>query len=766
MIKQLQHLIFCFCLIWASLPVASSGEISEKLKGLGSEQVDILKKGLSREINEYVSDPNNFAKLDLSSNDKEALRILGYSDSEIELLKLDSDELGKLKDRAGNYMNKKSGEIEKGTMNDLIPGLTSSVIGLTFASMLGIVIGVRCRNMPSALSFAGTSTAWVGLEMSIWKGYRIEMDDIKTLQNAAKIPDRIQGDIKKVKKLVKSLTSQFKASGLEEFDEFLKTKEAEVEEVKQIAMELRDYLRTIKDKQFGALRSLQKSLELAAETSEKKAKNAKIAAIGYTASAGVAAAEAFNVFGGGGMCLGAQKPTTMLERAIDLILPMAIAGFANLGDLDKIGIPVGAGLAAAYLAFEKKFADKIYANGASRAVIFGSMAGLAYLASAKLKESAEFLRKQAHEMDVFATVVEDAIKGKQIDMSSASEIVDSIKKDLLPKVDTLVETMKDELPNSADINEKIDEVKDKLANSEDSLKKAGEKFEDAVKNELDLKSEEISSLIEEAKTKLDVKLTSKDFGALGATTSYMSFFLPEAHASVPSLLSMPRSCFRKSSVLLTMDESCSCYKDKSCARSYFPQNLEIKSSHQFAGEVVKTALLVNKANNLILNRKADEGSVIYSEIGKNISKVEAATEQVLAQKMKTSYGDKQINSIVVAALQTTKEALPNLLAKQSQALVPSTGDDKFSRSMVFKMKLLQKENVRAKLRDHLQLAKYVQSQSASALAGENNLDYKSRSYNYGKNTIIEDKNKSIFEAIKLRYLKIYTSDRLLIESSP
>lgn len=751
--KAITSLILSINLFLASATTSFALDIDSELSKLSGEQLEVLKgNSLSDELKNYVGDTSNFVSLRLSDNDKEALKILGYSDDEISALSFDSDELDRLKNKSDKYLDQKSVEIEKGVTRDLIPGLTSAVIGLGFASMLGLVVGVRCRSMPSALAFAGTSAAWVGLEMSIWKGYQIEMDDIKTLQNAGKIPEKVEAEIARIKKLVKSLGDGFKVSGLDDFEAYLKTKESEINELKAIAVNLKDYLKNIKDKQFGALRSLQKSLELAAETSEKKARNAKIAAIGFGASAGVAVAEAFNVFGASGNCL--TKTSSHFERVLGLFFATAHAAFANVADLDKIGIPVGAGLGAAYLLFEKKFADKIYASGTSRAVVFTSMAGLAYLASSKLKKSAEFLRKQAHEMDVFTTVVEDALKGKQVDFTSASELIDSLKQDLLPKVEALIDTAKEKIPSE-------EELKELAAGVKDDVKAKASEFEDTIKHELDLKASEIAAAITEAKEKVDVKFNTEDFSSKLNSTSMLNWLIPEAHANIPSALQIPRSCFRLSGGWPMMDESCGCGKTKSCARAYFPNNLQVRSNAQFGNEVVKTALALNRANNLILHRKADEGAAIYQQASQSVYKIEAANAQLLSQKLNSPYGAPQVAAVVVAALQSTKEALPGVFAKRGQSLTPYSAGDNRTNAMAQKFKQIKRENVRSKLRTHLKLAALLaQGAVGGSIAHASESDHGQREYNYSKNTIIEDTSKNLFEAIRLRYLKIYTSDRL------
>lgn len=739
-------------------------EVKVQLSKLSPDQINVLKNdSLSDELKNFATNANNFVTLKLSENDRESLRILGYSNDEIDSLDAnsftDKTQTNKLKNRLNSYADSKSKEIDDGVMKELVPGLAASVIGLSFASLLGIVIGFRCSSVPSALAFTGTSAAWVALEMMIWKGYDINMKDIKTLQEASKIPDRVKSKVNRIKAIVESLESGFKSSGLANYEGFLEQKDSEIGELKSIVEEIKIYLRSQKDKQFGSLKSIQKSISLAAETSRKKAKNAKIAAIGYTASAGIAAAEAFSAFGLAASCT--RESVTLLEKTLSLLFPSAHAGFASVGDLDKIGIPVGAGLAAAYLAFEQKFADKIYANPTSRAVVFSAMAGIAFLAATKLKKAADFLEKQAHEMSVFTKTVEDAIEGKQVKFTSLTSLVLSLKEDLLPKVQKIIETAKvkkEELEQLVTMIE--DGAEDIKEGKIDLAKKLESQINSKVESELSDSKGEVAAQIEEAKSSLETQIPAEDFLSLNKNSQLLDLMIPRAHAaSAP--FAIPRSCFRRTRTFLTMDESCSCSKEKKCAKSYFPTNLKVPAKSPYIKELVEAALATNQANNLILSRRADQGSKLYQGVGKNVKRIETITNQLISKKLKAPFGAAQASQMVLVATRSTKDALKEIYSQQTRRAPLLSARGSLPAGVNIDLDAIKRENTRSKLREHFRLAalikKYPGSFGSDSKSSAPNIDQ----FNYSNNTIIQDSEKDLFEVIRLRYLKIYTGHRLL-----
>ncbi len=770
MLKTLLTHLLCLQLLVVTTPgllandLEVPAEVKEQLSELSSEQIETLKNdSFSDELKSFATNANNFVTLRLSENDRESLRILGYNNDEINSLDAasftDKKETTKLKNRVGDYVDSKPGEIDDGVMKELVPGLAASVIGLSFASLLGIVIGFRCSSVPSALAFTGTSAAWVALEMMIWKGYDINMKDIKTLQEASKIPDKVKAKINRIKVVVESLESGFKASGLANYESFLEQKNSEIEELKSIVNEIKVYLRSQKDKQFGSLKSIQESIALAAETSRKKAKNAKIAAIGYTASAGIAAAEAFSAFGLAASCTGEGK--ALFQQVLHFLIPSAQAGFASVGDLDKIGIPVGAGLAAAYLSFEQKFADKIYTNPTSRAVVFTAMAGIAFLAATKLKKAADFLDKQAHEMSVFTKTIEDAIEGKQVKFTSLSSLVLSLKEDLLPKVQKIIET--------AEVKkEELDQLKDMIKEGAEDIKEGKFDLAQELEAQIDSKVEaelsetksEVTAQIEEAKQDLQTQIPGDDFLSSNESYKLFDFFISKAQAAT-SPFAIPRSCFRRTRTFLSMDENCSCSKAQKCAKSYFPTNLKIPAKSPYVKELVEAALVTNQANNLILSKRADQGSKLYYEVGKKVARIETITNQLISKKLNSPFGPAQTSQMVLVATKSTKEALKEMHSQKSSKAPLLSARGSLPAGVSIDLDAIKRENTRSKLREHLRLASlvrmYPDSFESESSVGAPNIDQ----FNYSNNTIIQDPEKDLFEVIRLRYLKIYTGHRLL-----
>lgn len=738
-------------------------DVKDELADLTEDQIEVLKQDtFSDELKEFATNANTYIDLKLSDNDKEALRILGYDNDEINSLDAstfqDKAEREKMAGRLSNYADSKSSEIDKGVMKQLVPGLAASVIGLSFAALLGIVVGIRCSSVPSALAFAGTSVAWVGLEMMIWKGYNINMKDIKSLQEATKIPDKVKAKINRIKAIVEKLESTFKESGLEDYELFLAQNDAEIKELKATVEEIREYLRSQKDKQFGALKSVQKSIALAGETSRKKAKNAKIAAIGYTASAGVAAAEAYSAFGLAATCSTDSKG--FLNNLFSILIPSAYASFASVGDLDKIGIPVGAGLAAAYLSFEMKFADKIYANALPRAGVFTAMAGIAFLAATKLKKAADFLDKQAHEMEVFTQTVEDAIEGKQVKFSSLSSLVISLKEDLLPKIEKIIETAQAKKEDLDQLKTMVEEgAKDIESGKIDIATEVQKKIDETVESDTGESVQAIKDQIEEAKSNFDTQIPSTDFTVIKPKQDFFDFILPRAHAA-SSPYAIPQSCFKRTRTFLLMDQDCSCIKDKRCAKSYFPNNLKVPDKSPFVKELVEAAMATNKANNLILSKRVDQGSKMYGAIGNQVKRIETITNQLLSKKLKTPFGADQTSKMVSIANKSTKDALREMFSSKAKQSPILSKNASLPEGVNFDLDGIKRENTRSKLREHFRLANLISRYPGSfgkKTDSKPNIDQ----FNYSKNTIIQDSDKDLFEVIRLRYLKIYTGHRIL-----
>ncbi len=718
------------------------------------QQVD-FSQNLQDIINGHASKP-----LHLSENDKEALKLLGYSDQEINSLTLgdlgDKEEQNKLNQRVNSYANKKNSEISEGVEKDVVPGLASAVIGLAFSSLLGVVIGMKCSNQPSALVFAGTSAAWAALEMMIWKGYKINMKDIETLMNATEIPAKITKDVEEMKAIVKSVESDIRNTSADNYDTVFARNKDKLKKLKEKAQSLREYLNRAKDSQFGAIRRIQESLELAAETSEKKSKNAKIAAIGFTTAAGVATAETFKAFGDGGKCFAKTDSFNykIINDLISIFIPTAHAAFANVADLDKIGIPLGAGLGAAYVHFEKSFANQIFNSAPSRAAIFLSMAGIAYYASVKLKKASEFLYKQAREMDVFATSVEEGLTKVNNGFDSIQDLIYEIKDGLLPAYNQLVENIK----NNEKLQKVISSIKAEANNVVNSVSTSD--VEELVKKELSENEGEIQATIDKGKNELGNISSSEYLSKSVSYFDYLDFLIPSATASFTGL-SLKPSCFKRGRYYPVMDDDCSCKKGNRCMSSRFPSKINLKVKGDFINLVTKTGFNVSQANDFILSGNPKHGLAMYKKLSSRTSKIEKSSLALLNKKSKL-INSKGILTLVKKIRNSTKEGLGEYYRS-------SRGRPSSLASGAIKIPIEQREKeilspVLEKLRDDIRVAKKLGNSSLSRFniesipRGSNNMN--EDAYNYAQETIISDPSVDIFMMIKKRYMQVHADGRL------
>lgn len=759
--RRLTSFLVVFSFLISSGPIELLQAQETHLSPLKDEvlkQVD-FSENLQGIINGHASTP-----LSLSENDIEALKLLGYSDDEIASLTIgdlgNRDEQQKLGQRVSTYANKKNSEIEQGVKEDVIPGLASAVIGMGFSALLGVMIGVKCRNQPSALVFAGTSAAWAALEMMIWKGYQINMKDINTIMNATEIPTKITKEVREIKRIISDIENDIKKSTAGTYDTILERNEDKLKKLKDKAKSLRNFLNRSKDSQFGAIRRIQESLELAAETSEKKSKNARIAAIGFTTAAGVATAESFKAFGDGGKCFKGKIGLhhKILNDVMSMIIPLAHAGFANVSDLDKIGIPLGAGLGAAYLHFEKSFADKIYNSAPSRAAIFLGMAGFAYFASVKLKKASEFLHKQAREMDIFATSVENGLSNMNAGFDSVQGLINEIKDGLLPAYEKLVENIK----NSEEIQEALANLKDQASNVSTSVSTA--EVEGLIKNELSENEAQIQSTIDEGKDEINA-IDSSEYSLKGVSyLDFLDFLIPSAIASFGGLSIKP-SCFKRGLRFPSMDEDCSCLSRNRCMSSRFPSQLKLKRKGAFVNLVTQSAFATTKANDLILTGKPKHALAIYKKLSSNTRKIEQNSLTLMNRKISKKYNSKSILNLTKLIRNSTKEGLKDYFSHSKRkplSLATSGIRGTFNREQKGLgnysnpvIERLKNDIKKAKKMGNTSLAKF-DINSISPSSEENS----ESTYNYDQETIIRDPSVNIFMMISKRYMQVRARGRL------
>jgi hypothetical protein len=753
LLKRVRLFVISLCLIHSNTPYA---ELS----------LDSIKESLSEEILKKIDFSENLISiingkaeqpLKLSKDDVKALKLLGYSDEEISSLTkkdlFDDKVQDKFNDRLNKYANNKNDELNSALEEKLAPGLASSVIGLGFSSLLGIVIGTKCYNQPSALTFAGTSAAWAALEMMIWKGYQINMDDIQMVVDASEIPSKINNDVEEIKEILKKLEENIKNTNITTFDEMLDESKKDFLRLKEIATTLRDYLNRAKDSQFGAVRSIQESLELAAETSEKKSKNAKIAAIGFVAAGGVATAEAFKAFGDGGKCAVGSKASIDINilNSILSIFPSAHAGFANIGDLDKIGIPIGAGLGAAYSGFKQKFADKIFNSAPSRAAIFFAMAGLAYYASYKLKEASDFLNKQASEINVFASSIEDKLNSLSGGFDTVQELIQEVKSHLLPAFEKLKESVQN--------NKKLQESLKQISGVVDQIKDLDSNLESTINDEISQGKEELIEAIDKVKLDISNFDASEYVSKLTGYQIILDLIFPNTYASNDYLKIKP-SCFKRGKNYPIMDENCLCKKNNQCLSTRFPKNLTVNRGGDYVKLVMKNAFKVSRANDLILSGNPYDGISTYRTISSNAIEIEKKSIHILNQKASKKINLESIIELSAKMKNSTKDGLKEYFShnKINKAIAAKSNVNTDKIPSRIQMNESQ-QNIITSLKKHAYQAKKLGNPSLTQVKLDNSISTPSN-YDYSTSTIIKDRSVNIFHLIKKRYMKVQADGRL------
>jgi hypothetical protein len=787
--KSFRILGISWCLVWTSLlPIEAvkASDLSELTDGLGEdiqEQIESLTEDdreklknaeISENIMEVANDAASDTKINWTENDREALKLLGYSDAEIDELSLatalDEKDREQFKNRAQNYVNKKKKDVESFARGDLIPGLASSVIGLAFSALLGLVVGFRCHNQPSGVTFAATAGAWVALELMIWKGYQIRKDDFATVSSMGKIPKKLEPQIKKAEKIIKSLESEFKKSGVQNFNTFLDSQKPKVDQLRKIAEEIRDFLNVEKDRQFGALRSIKESIELAAETSRKKARNAKIAAVGYTAAAGLAAAEGANLINAGGTCTG-KEPTQSYQRnpVLEFLIPTAHAGFATVGDLDKIGIPIGGGLAAAYLGFKQTWGHQIYSTPTGRGITFLAMAGIAAIAAVKLQKAAKFLDQQAKEMGIFVNAIEEKFSGVSVSFPDGDALIQELKDRLLPDL----EEIRDGLSEDAkELEDKIkNDLENRLAEVEGELNE--DKLNQLINEETSFTQADVDKDLKEANSLNFSNLDTSDLkGRLSTEVSpqkeknfFFDLFISNAWAKT-GVLTSPQSCFLRSPRFLIMDENCQCKASKKCNRSMFPSQMKFTKKSEFGPASFQYGALVSRSSDALFWGNPLKGVAGFMKAGAIKKKMELNTRKVLTQTTRKRIDQKLTSVMIGNSFKSIRPGLKDFYKGSAKAATPNI-DPRLTRRMIQQKKkrvLPPSSNAaafKAGLRRRLAMAKALGNESLVGFTARNQPSKSGgRQYNYSKGSITKDASKDLFQVIKKRYLIIQSQGRL------
>lgn len=177
----------------------------------------------------------------------------------------------RLEEVADYYLEKEKKDLKKQAVKIGI-GYTLSTLSLFAATLIAPQALMVCKTKPSVVIYAGTSAAYLLLEMLNVK--KLKADQLAEIE----IVDGIKIDTKK---------------GLQENANALLGKV---------------------DQQVGYLVTYKKALEYTIKALRKKAKNAKMVSIGFLAASAAAAAEQMNLLSGGGACVVSHEKTPNIKE--------------------------------------------------------------------------------------------------------------------------------------------------------------------------------------------------------------------------------------------------------------------------------------------------------------------------------------------------------------------------------------------------------------------------------------------------------------------
>ncbi|MBL6990365.1 MAG: hypothetical protein ISR65_11325 [Bacteriovoracaceae bacterium] len=291
----------------------------EQLEALANELTPAQQVAVMEQFPEIAEN----VSVNLSDDEIDALKTIGFTDSEIEDMKTN----GISPERISNQMNVyKDKQLEKSkTLGKKITGLmVMSMISMVAVSMIAILAYKSCPQAWSVRIYGLSGLAYLAQEMLNWNGFKqaLEQSDMGDTPNA----------------------------------------------------------------QVDSLKSCKEAVRSAAQTSRKKATAALTAGIGFAAASAFALYESTLPPGPATTCEGITGDPTalfqnnnLLNKLESILLPNAHAFSA--GDLDKLGIVAGGGIAMAIIHLAKDMMPKVkkmFKQPQTRAILFGAHSMLAY----------------------------------------------------------------------------------------------------------------------------------------------------------------------------------------------------------------------------------------------------------------------------------------------------------------------------------------------------------------------------------------------------
>ena len=491
-----------------------------------------LSSDLKKQIQSQVIKPDFRSKLvnaavgdyvQLTREEKRVLENIGMSDDEIKSIdfinkpEASKNSIGK---QVNSFVGKKQEEAKDILMQDAIPGLGASVLGLTFSTFLAPLVLMKCWSQTSAKVFGITGVAWVGLELMSWNNYKFEYEEISKLGDTQKVSKEVQEIAQKIIRIYNEIQDKMNAMNIVSIDQassvidgnlqFLQDK---VSELRVLVKQFQKQFVQFSDDQINIMTKLRDSFVLIRDHTKNKVKNASIAGVGFATASALAFAEKFNLIGAaGGRCVANEGISSNRNgdflNLSDIFFPPAIAGAKEfaMSNFDKLGIPIGGGILAAYLIFKAKFMNPIISSSLSRGITFGIMAGIAGVAAWKMKEFVKYLDEQIKLIDDILAAfrrrvgkTEDLIdRGddflqfvEQIIIPQARTVVNQVgklvdgintqfknyKSEIQPILDDKVKELKDKYGDNL---EKIDELKDKYGDDLEKIDEFKDEYGDNV----------------------------------------------------------------------------------------------------------------------------------------------------------------------------------------------------------------------------------------------------------------------------------------------
>ena len=486
--------------------ILSGLELEETAKNLSEDLKERLQKNLREtkivdNLKNKVIDASLGDYVELTRDEKKLLNRIGMPKEEIDSIDLlNNPEEGqeKITKSINNFVEDEKKEAKNMAMQSAIPGLGSSIIGLTFSAFLGPLVLIKCRTQPSALVFGGTSIAWIGLEMMSWNNYKFEYEkltklgDVKGItKDGKKLSSKV---IRLYEEIKQDVESSVESSEMDSFDtakvaidKNLSSAQGKIEELRVAVKEFQVEFQKFSDTQISTLETLKKSIVLIKDNTKIKSRNATFAAIGFATASGLAFAEQFNMIGPpGGKCLAPntseRSSNNRLLDAFNWIIPSAHADMKKtaMANFDKIGIPIGAGLLVAYLAFKAKFLNPIYASGTSRGITFGVMAAIAGIAAWKMKKFVKYLEEKIEILEELIITLKRRLDKTEDLLSRADKFMDFVgsviipqAKNFLEQADSLVKETENMISENEVLKEqvenKINDLKEEYGDDIDSL---------------------------------------------------------------------------------------------------------------------------------------------------------------------------------------------------------------------------------------------------------------------------------------------------------